>query len=88
MTETGRHGNAVPRHRHAVRRIAHLGVPRQRAEEVYAMSLGHTVLSSGRPQGAAWVQGYRDSAIECLVHTRACCTALYTMMVLCRRRRR
>ena len=40
LAQAGRHGDAAPRHGHAVWGIPRLGVPRQRAEKVDARSLG------------------------------------------------
>src|SRR5712691_6524536 len=51
LADAGRHGDTVPRHRHPVWRIAHLGVLRQIAEEVHAMQRGHMVVSCGAPLG-------------------------------------
>src|SRR5262249_22312262 len=60
LADTSRHGDPIPRHRHTVRRISHLGIPRQIAEEVHAMYLGHTVLSSGPPPGRGLCPGLQE----------------------------
>jgi hypothetical protein len=62
LAEVGRHGDATSRHGHPVWRIPHLGVPGEIAEEVHAISLSHTVVSSGPLLEEAWVQGSRSVA--------------------------